>query len=159
MVKKMKKNTILRKKVLLLPKILSNIVGVGGINTNLHCHKTKEDTMVTEGSKSYRYDKLEEALVLKVHTIADAYKEKIKENKPENELDQEAYSYACNTLMERIGSAFGQGDTFWIYEIILEEYFDYEPSARNPYALRKPRKDFNEEHLSNPYKLIVANFR
>lgn len=147
------------KKSVEIPKIMAKITGVGGVNTNLQCHNRKEKHMVTENSKSYRYGKLEEALIEKVHNIADSYKDKVKEDKTEQELDQEAYTYACNTIMERIGSAFGQGDTFWIYEIILEESFDYEPSQRNPYAVRKPKSDINEEHLIDPYKLMLANFQ
>lgn len=154
----MKKSAFSRKKRLIFPKILATIVCVGGANTNLQYHKTKEADMVTENSKSYRYEKIEEATVEKIHQIADEYIEKSKKGKNEDELYQEAYQYACNTLIERIGSAFGQGDMFWIYEIILEENFDYYPTAKNPYAVRKPRKDITDEQLSNPYNLISGMF-
>jgi len=147
---------------LLFPKIMATIASVGGIKTRLQYHKTKEVSMVTDSVKSFRYEKIESVIVDRVHELADEYKKsKITYLTAftEDELDQEAYTNACNMLMENIAKAFGKGEMYWIYEIILEEYFDYDPSARNPYALRKPRKDFNEEHLSNPYKLIVANFR
>ena len=158
----MKKNTIYAKKCLLFPKIMATIASVGGIKTRLQYHKTKEVSMVTDSVKSFRYEKIESVIVDRVHELADEYKKsKITHLTAftEDELDQEAYTNACNMLMEGIANAFGKGEMYWIYEVILEESFDYEPSARNPYAIRKPKQDIDQEHIINPYKIIVQQFQ
>lgn len=146
----MKKNAIFEKKVLLLPKIMA-MVGIVGGNTSLRNHKPKEEKMVTESSKSYRYEKIAETIVERIHAMADEYREKVDDN------DQLAYEQACKRFMEATSTAYGQTEMYWIFEIILEDSFDYEPSLRNPYAVRKPKKDVEEQHLINPYKLMLEN--
>lgn len=155
--KKMKKNTIYAKKCLLFPKIMATIASVGGTKNRLQNHKTKEIRMVTESVKSYRYEKIESAIVESVHELADKYKEKI--GCCDEEKDQEAYTNACNMLMEDIAKAFGNREMYWIYEVILQESFDYEPSQRNPYAIRKPKEKIEESHIIDPYKLMVQQFQ
>lgn len=153
----MKKNTIFEKKCLIFPKIMATISNVGGIKTRLQNHKTKEIRMVTESVKSYRYEKIESAIVERVHELADNYKEKI--GCFDEEKDQEAYSAACQVLMDNVATAFGKGEMYWIYEVILQESFDYEPSQRNPYAIRKPKDDIEESHIMDPYKLMVQQLQ
>ena len=144
----MKKNTIFEKKVLLLSKIKAIVKVVGG-NTSLRYHRKKEDKMVTESSKSYRYEKIVETIVERIHAIADEYRETVEDN------DQLAYEQACQKFIEATKNAYGETEMYWIFEIILQDSFDYEPSARNPYAVRKPKADVEEEHLIDPYKLIL----
>lgn len=146
----MKKIAIFEKKVLLLPKIMAMVKLVGG-NTSLRNHKQKEDKMVTESSKSYRYDKIADTIVERIHSMADEYRENVEDN------DQVAYEQACKKFIDATKNAYGETELFWVFEIILEDSFDYEPSARNPYAVRKPKKDVEEQHLINPYKLILEN--
>lgn len=144
----MKKNAIFEKKVLLLPKIKAMVKVVGG-NTNLRNHKPKEDKMVTESSKSYRYDKIADTIVERIHAMADEYRENVEDN------DQVAYEQACKKFIDTTRTAYGETELFWVFEIILEDSFDYEPSARNPYAVRKTKQGIEEQHLINPYKLIL----
>ena len=144
----MKKIAIFIKKVLILPKIMAMVKVVGG-NTNLQNHKQKEKKMVTESSKSYRYDKIAETIVERIHAMADEYMENVENN------DQVAYEQACKKFIDATRTAYGETELFWVFEIILEDSFDYEPSARNPYAVRKPKADVEEKHLIDPYKLIL----
>lgn len=146
----MKKNTIFEKKVLLLSKIKAMVKIVGG-NTSLRYHRKKEDKMVTESSKSYRYEKIAETIVERIHALADEYREKVEDN------DQVAYEQACQKFMEATKNAYGETELFWVFEIILEDSFDYEPSARNPYAVRKPKTELDEEQIINPYKLMLQS--
>lgn len=144
----MKKNTIFEKKVLLLSKIKAMVKVVGG-NTSLRYHRKKEDKMVTESSKSYRYEKIAETIVERIHALADEYRDNVEDN------DQVAYEQACKKFIDATRTAYGETEMYWIFEIILQDSFDYEPSARNPYAVRKPKTDVEEKHLIDPYKLIL----
>lgn len=146
----MKKIAIFEKKVLLLPKIMAMVKVVGG-NTNLRNHKQKEKKMVTESSKSYRYDKIADTIVERIHALADEYRENVEDN------DQVAYEQACKKFIDATRTAYGETELFWVFEIILEDSFDYEPSARNPYAVRKPKQGIEGQHLIDPYKLILEN--
>lgn len=146
----MKKNAIFEKKVLLLSKIKAMVKIVGG-NTSLRYHRTKEDKMVTESSKSYRYEKIAETIVERIHALADEYREKVEDN------DQVAYEQACKKFIEATKNAYGETELFWVFEIILEDSFDYEPSARNPYAVRKPKTEPDEKQIINPYKLMLQS--
>ena len=148
----MKKNTILSKKWLLLPKIVS-MVGIVGVSNSLLDHNKKEENMVTESSKSYRYEKIADAITERVHQLADLYKASNTNNEVKD-IDQESYNWACQKQMKDIKATFGDGPFYWIVEIILQDSFDYQPEYRNPYALHK-RKEPDMEIRINPYKLMI----
>lgn len=157
----MKKNAIIRKKVLLFPKRKAMVGIVGGINTSLHNHNRKENEMGVESVKSYRYDKMCEAITENIHRMADINISKIKEDNwnidgeemDEEELDQKAYTKACNDLINTIKATCGEAELYWLVELILEDSFDYIPSKRNPFAVRRPT-DKNDRPL-NPYKMMI----
>lgn len=109
--------------------------------------------MVTESSKSYRYEKIADAITERVHKLADLYKVS-DPSKNSIEFDNEAYAWACQKQMKDIRATFGDGPLYWIVEIILQDSFDYQPEYRNPYALHK-RKEPDMEIIINPYKLMI----
>lgn len=127
----MKKNDILSKKRLLLPKIMANVSVVRGIGPA----KQKEKKMITETSKSYRYEKIEESIINTIHGLADRYREITSE-----EDDNIIYQYACSKFIELIKAITFDKDLAWTFEIIISENFDYEPTDGNPFRLKTIKK-------------------
>lgn len=147
--------------MLLFPKTMAMVRIVGGINNGLQNHKTKEKTMVQESSKSYRYEKMCEAIINRIHKIADKKAEDIRfesgfknEIIEEEEIDVQAYEYACKEFMKFIEGLAGQDELYWLVEIILEDAFDYTPSQRNPFAVRKISAE--KSKVINPYKMMMT---
>lgn len=164
----MKKNCYFIKKMLLLPKIKAMVKVVKGRYDTLN-HKTKEDNMATENGKSYRYEKIEQAIVERIHSLADKYRENAERVRvdhdedgrwhewtvSESQIDDEAYTDACEKFMDRIDD-LGSEELYWTMEIILSDNFDYEPSQRNPYAIRKPKAiEVSSDEEINPFKLMA----
>ena len=148
--------------MLLLPKIKAMVGIVGGIDTSLHNHNKKEKTMVTESSKSYRYDKISETTVESIHKMAELEAAALKEEKPwmdEVDIDQQAYTQACGKFMNTIEQIAGKTEMYWLFEIMLEESFDYVPSARNPFAVRGPQTNHRADRMINPYKMIMEHLQ
>lgn len=147
---------------MLLPKIKAMVGVVGVIDTSLRNHNRKEKTMVTESSKSYRYDKISETTVESIHKMAEAGAAEIKAQKPwldEIDVDQQAYAQACDKFMKTIEQIAGKNEMYWLFEIMLEECFDYIPSARNPFAVRGPQTNHRESQMINPYKMIMEHIQ
>ena len=171
----MKKKYDFVKKMLILPKLKAMVEVVGGRYDSLRGnHKTKEDNMATENSKSYRYDRIEQAVVERIHTLADRYRESAERVRAdhdeegrwhewtvsESQIDEEAYQDACQKFMDSVDDSMGSDELYWIFEIMLTDNFDYTPSQRNPYAIRKPNAiETDPEAPINPYKLMALTNR
>ena len=107
---------------------------------------------LTETSKAARYDKIVDGVEKAIHKIAEDYiydngDTRIEDDHgdchtyrlSEEQLDNEAYEYAFEEFLSGVEELFGAEEVYWIIEIILQDLFEYEPSKRNPYAIRKSK--------------------
>ena len=102
---------------------------------------------LNETSKSFRYEKIQEAIENKIHKLADEYKDQNGTKRIDDEhgayeiteekLDDEAYDWACDELLDRIDNSINDDELYWIVDIMLQENFGHEPNERNPYAVRQ----------------------
>ena len=102
---------------------------------------------LSETSKSFRYEKIQEALEKKVHELAEAYIG-CHQGQDEAKLDDEAYTIACKVMMDKVEKIMEDRELYWIFDIMLQESFGHEPSQDNPYAIRKKPEPRLEAELT-----------
>lgn len=105
---------------------------------------------LNETSKSFRYDKIQQAIEENIHKLAEKY---IEENGNEvvtedgvakisdEKLTDIAYIHACEEFLDMVDKYFCNKELYWIVDIMLSDNFDNTPHPDNPYAVKKQKPD------------------
>lgn len=121
---------------------------------------------LNETSKSARYDHFESAIIDRIQNIADEYMSqngthRVEDNHgecqeyelTEEQLIDEADNHAIREFLDMIDTHIGNDQFYWLAEIIISENFDWTPSTKNPFAVRK-KEDSQLTASMSPYGIM-----